>query len=507
MDPLLAQKTQELYMKITQAKARNIQLTPDDLDAWMRRETNGKFGLSDAQGYVQSLSTVTGENLAGSFGQGMTFNFLDEARGAAKGPQAEAEMRLRDKAFSGKHPFVSGGLKAAGALLSPAVLAAIGPEALVGGAATGGALLTRAAVAGGAGAGLAAAGASEAPDLGGRLEDAAGPAAFGVALGPAAVLGSKAVGALGKGAYNAMTENADATAVRLAGRMMPPGLEQQAARHEMLAPGTFIPAAADETAAEVGAGVGASPPAALNSMSTIREAWRGIREAKRGLKADYNAIGKKHGPIKIDDELRDILHSVGEDSYGPTVHFDRLQRLRTQYRIKAERATNPNDQQLWGDFKDRLTEWLTPRVKGLSELDSRYSFLSQSEENIERAYDKVANSNKSHGRTNLFGGDPTLTTGGSFPTGVRGMATRAAHALTIDKAGRADAVARQLLQPADAAQVARLAQARAAAMAPRPPAPGTNFVAPLGGSDAIMTFFKMLQQPLPDQLRLQDGAQ
>lgn len=507
MDPILAQKTAELYAKLTKARAAGAQISPDDIEAWMRRETNNKYGLADAQGYVQSLGNMDSENVAGSIGQGATFDWLDEARGKALGPEAEATMRLRDKAFSGKHPLTAGGLKLAGAVLSPAVLAALAPEAIVGGAATGGAMLLRAALGGAGAAGTAAAGHSEAPDVGGRAKAAALPAVAGAFLGPAAALGTKAVGAMGGGIVRGLTENADATAVRRAGRLMPQGLEQQAARHEMLAPGSFIPAAASEEATAIGRGVGASPRAALKAIDDVRAKWGEVRAAKRALKGDYDALGKSTGPLKIDSDLRDLLHTVGEDSYGPSIHFDRLQRLRTRYREKMGSTNSSNDQQVFGDFVDGVTKWLEPRVKGLSEIDSRYKFLSQSEQLAEKLYNEISQGNKSHGVTSLFGGE-SGSIGGSLPKGnVASIASKVLNAVNINRAGRAEAVARQLLQPADASQVAALAQSRAAAMAPRVPTPGSNFVAPVGGSDAIMTFFKMLSEPLPDQLRSQAGPQ
>lgn len=505
MDPILAQKTQELYKKLTKARSAGTEISPDQIEAWMRRETKGKYGLADAQGYVSSISDSDAKNMGIALGQGATFNFGDEAAGVVS-EDAQSAMRLRDKAYSSKHPYKSFGLKLGGAILSPAILAALAPEGVAGGAATGGAMLGRMAVAGAAGAGLAAAGSSEAETVPGRLKDAALPAVAGAFMGPVAGVAGKVVGGLTKKTLQAITQNADQAAVRNAGRLMPEGLEQQAARHEMLAPGSFIPAGASQEATAAASGVGASARAALPAEKTAREALDAVKAARDGLRVEYNALGKQAGPLKLDNDLRDLLHTVNEDVTGNSIGLDRLQRLRTYYRERAGRTTDSDDRDTFHNFVNGVTKWLEPKVQGLSELDSRYSFLSRTKENYEKLLSTIQSSNTSHGRNALYGGE-SGSIAGHLPAGTRGFASEMFNRLRPGKDLRAEAVARQLLQPADASQVAGLAASRQAAMAPRPPTPQGNLTVPMAGSNAILTLWDMLTKPLPNQLENQQAGQ
>lgn len=507
MDPILAQKTEELYGKLSRARQTGATVTEAQIENWMRRETKGKYGLADAQQYAASLGEHSdAKNIGLALGQGASFNTVDEVAGAVGGDNARNATRLRDKAYSNRHPYKSLGLKVGGALLTPAVIAALAPEAVTGGAATGGAMLTRAALAGGAAAGLSAAGASEAPDLSGRLKDAAIPTAAGLVLGVGGSLGTKVVGGALSKSLRFLRESPDAAAVRLSGRLMPEGMEQQAARQEMLAPGTFIPAGASPQATEAAVGVGASPRAALHTEKTVRDALTKVQAAKDGLSSEYDALGKQVGGLKVDDELRDLIHSVNEQQPGQTVGLDRLQKLRTYYRERAGRTTDSDDRNTFGNFVEGLTNWLEPRVKGIGELDSRYKFLSGTKENYETLLQKIQNSNTAHGKVGLYGGEAG-SIGGHLPAGPRGWASQMASKLTPGKDLRAEAVARAVMQPADASQVASLASAREFAMAPRAPTPGSNFVAPAASGNAIMTLWDMLTKGMPDQLENPQAGQ
>lgn len=507
MDPILAQKTEELYGKLSRARQTGATVTEAQIENWMRRETKGKYGLADAQQYAASLGEHSdAKNISLALGQGASFNTVDEVAGAVGGDNARNATRLRDKAYSSRHPYKSLGLKLGGAVLTPAVIAALAPEAVTGGAATGGAMLTRAALTGATMAGLSAAGSSEAPDLSGRLKEAAIPAAAGLALGVGGALGSKVVGGALSKSLRFLRESPDAAAVRLSGRLMPEGLEQQAARQEMLAPDTFIPAGASPQATEAAVGVGASPRAALHTEKTVQEALTKIQAAKDGLGPEYDALAKQAGPMKVDNTLRDLLHSVNEDQPGPSVGLDKLQRLRTYYAERAGRTTNSEDRSTFGAFVEGMTNWLEPRVKGLSELDSRYAFLSDTKENYEMLLQKVQNSNAAHGKVGLYGGEAG-SIGGNLPAGPRGWASAMANKLTPGKDLRSEAIARAVMQPADASQVASLASAREFAMAPRAPTPGSNFVAPAASGNAILTLWDMLTKGMPTQMENPQAGQ
>lgn len=505
MDPILAQKVGELYGKLSRARAAGANITDAQIESWMRRETKNKYGLADAQQYAASLGEHSdGKNIALALGQGASFNTVDEMAGAVGGDDAENATRLRDKAYANRHPYKSIGLKLGGALLTPALIAALAPEALTGGGATGGAMLARGAITGATAAGLSAAGASEAPDLSGRLKDAAVPAIFGAGAGVTGALGSKVIGgAMGK-SLQFLRESPDESAVRLAGRLMPEGLEQQAARQEMLAPGTFIPAGASPQATEAAVGVGASGRAAMTSEKTVQDALAKIDKAKDGLSDEYNALGKATGGMPVDNTLRDLLHSVNEEQPGKTVGLDKLQRLRTYYRERAARTTNSDDRSTFGDFVQGITDWLEPRVKGIGELDGRYNFLNGTKDNYEMLLQKIQNSNAGHGKVGLYGSDAGPV---GIPAGPRSWMSQMASKLTPGKDLRAEAVARAVMQPADASQVGRLALSREFAMAPRAPTPGSNFVAPAASGNAIMTLWDMLTKGMPDQLENPQAGQ
>lgn len=507
MDPILEQKTKELYAKLTKARAAGVEITPDDIDQWMRRETKGKYGLSDAQGYVQSLSGHSVRNIAGALGHGASMEFQDELIGMAGGDEAKAADRLRDKAYSGRHPFASGGLKLIGALTGPVVAALAAPEAtsgtMVGGAAT----LARSAVLGAGVGATTALGASEHDQPGDLAWDAAKGGAAGAVLGMGGTVAGRIASGVAGGLKTALA-NPDALAVARAGRMMPEGLEQQAARHEMLAPGTFMPAAASEEAAQaIGAGVGASPRASIASINLVRKKLAQITAAKEDVGASYDDIGNTAGPMKVDNDLRDLLHSVNERANGQTIGFDRLHKLRTYYREKGAAATHAEDQHTYAEFVAGVTEWLEHHVSGLSEIDSRFAFLAQSERNATKLLETLERGNMTHGKVNLFGGE-TGSVGGHLPAGARGLASSAFHSavsrLTPGKSARAEAVARQLVAPADATHVASLARAYDASQLAREFHPYSNGVAPTGGTSAIMSLFNQLSNPLPEQMQAQD---
>lgn len=217
MDPILKQKTVELFKKLMKARAAGANITPDDIERWMRRETKGKYGLADAQGYVATLGESGGLRALLS---GSIFNTNDEIAGLIGGEDAGYAEKLRDKAYSARHPLKAASLKTAGAILTPALIAALAPAGVTGAGATGTAAMLRSAAAGAAGAGLAELGASEAPTFGGRVEDAI-PAAVAGALPLPAVALKRAGTGLAKRAISSMLAPAEATGVNRAAQAFP----------------------------------------------------------------------------------------------------------------------------------------------------------------------------------------------------------------------------------------------------------------------------------------------
>lgn len=213
MDPILAQAVRALYQQ------------PGDTDAeqFIRQQTGGKYGVSDAKQYLQSIQPPSNSGIlnsigklltysptnpvaaatelanpssgardvARSLGEGMTMGWGDELVGKLPaalggGPAAEADMRNRLQAMSTAHPVLDRTLQMAGGIAPSLLLPEVGATTALGRIGVG-ALL-------GAGTG-AAAGAGYA-DEGNRVGAAEGGAAIGGLLGaaiPASVAGYRAL--------------------------------------------------------------------------------------------------------------------------------------------------------------------------------------------------------------------------------------------------------------------------------------------------------------------------
>lgn len=498
MDPILEAATTKLFAKLEALRAKGTSVDNDQIEQWLRAETQGKFGLADAQGLVRQMGEGSFANAGRALRHGASMGWDDEAIGAIEGGDAGSTARLRDKAYSAEHPWLAGGLKTLGGIAAPFLASLAAPEVLGAGGvgAAGGRMLAAGAAAG------ATAGAGEA-DPGSRLEGAVKGGAAGLLAGPAVGLAAKGAAALGRGVRN-MAIPGEQRAVKQAGRMMPDGLGQQAARQEMLAPGSFLPAGASPEAAQhVAAGVGANPSAAMAAAGRVRRALKTVTDAREDVGTAYDDVGKAVGPMPVDNDLRDILHLVGEDNLGmgQTVGFPALHDVRTKYAEKLGKATTAKQKETFGKFKERLNEWLTARISYLPEIDSRYAFLSRTKENYEKLLETVERSNMAHGKNELYGAE-TGSIGGTLTTGgARGLAQRAMAALTPGKAMRAGDVANTLVAPADATMAARLEASRRAAAVPPPPQPMSEFGLPAAGGNAIMELLAQLQQPLPSQMQ------
>lgn len=210
MDPILAQAVRALYQQ------------PGDTDAeqFLRQQTGGKYGVSDAKQYLQSIQPPSASGILGSvahaltnpmnaamelgdpnsgvrdvarsLGEGATMGWGDELVGKLPqalggGAGAEADMRNRLQAMGEAHPVLDKTLQFAGGVGPSLLLPELGAVSVAGKIGTG-ALL-------GAGAG-ALSGAGYA-DEGSRMGGAEGGAAIGGLLGaaiPAAVAGTRALG-------------------------------------------------------------------------------------------------------------------------------------------------------------------------------------------------------------------------------------------------------------------------------------------------------------------------
>lgn len=185
MDPELLRIARALVTAQRNARSAGVELPPDDMDAFVRKQTGGKYGLRDVQQVLAGIDTGIGaRNLGRSVAQGALFNFADELVGLLPdfigGEDAKEEMRLREQLFRQEHPIadtvgqVAGGIGAG--LLVPAAGVARG-AGLLGKIGAGAAL--------GAGAGaLAGAGAAEG-GVADRLPSAASGAVSGGLLGAA----------------------------------------------------------------------------------------------------------------------------------------------------------------------------------------------------------------------------------------------------------------------------------------------------------------------------------
>lgn len=189
-DPSLINAARQLAAAKPKAIAAGEDITPEDQEAFIREETQGRYGLRDAARYLSTIDpNVTPRNMTRSFLQGALGNWGDEVLSKLPawlggGAASEADMRAREEAFARTHPVASGvgtlaGAGSAGLLIPGGAEANIGRAALRG-ATTG--------LVGGAAAGAGAGETSEQRKSGAVIGAATG-GALGAAI-PAAVGGA-----------------------------------------------------------------------------------------------------------------------------------------------------------------------------------------------------------------------------------------------------------------------------------------------------------------------------
>lgn len=123
--------------RVIEVQKTRQDITDADVDAFVKRETNGQFGVADFNKLLasQPSSDISLRNLGRSAMQGATFDFADEALGALPkwlggGDAAKEEMRLRGDLFNRDHPVADAAASIGGALLpSVASFGTLAPEA------------------------------------------------------------------------------------------------------------------------------------------------------------------------------------------------------------------------------------------------------------------------------------------------------------------------------------------------------------------------------------------
>lgn len=199
----------------------------EEADAYVAERSNGQFANVAAlqqhlnqQELTNATRPSTGEGLARSAAQGLSFGFHDEMAGALDallGGDYKATRnaeRLADRTFSDEHPWAAGGARLVGAI--PSAIATAGLTAAPGVATAGQLIRQGAAVGAGAGA---LTGAGEADELSDIPRDATIGA--GVGAGAGAVIGAvtkpltKAASAIWRGGRALFTPKADGKASAL----------------------------------------------------------------------------------------------------------------------------------------------------------------------------------------------------------------------------------------------------------------------------------------------------
>lgn len=171
--------------QLSVAERTGIDFGPYKQEAFMRENTGGKFGVSDAFQVFEAIDTgINPRNIGRSLVQGATFNFADELLGLVS-PAKKEEMRLREDLYSEEHPVANIVGQMAGGFAVPGSGAARVAKGAVG---VGQAALRGAAFGAGAGT-LAGAGAGE------TTEERVSGATTGAGAG--AVLGGGLTGLLG----------------------------------------------------------------------------------------------------------------------------------------------------------------------------------------------------------------------------------------------------------------------------------------------------------------------
>lgn len=193
-DPILSKLIRQMTVLTKRAKAGGVDITPADQEAWLRRESGGRFGLEEAEAHLAKIdSNIGARNLGRSAYQGAGMNLIDDAigllpeskggaqeavKGALRGnkfglpgllfgaaagalgggEEAKEDFRLRESLFRQEHPVADAAAGIGGAVASGVMLPG---SAGVRGASTIGQAMVRGGVTGGVMGGVSGAGAGE----------------------------------------------------------------------------------------------------------------------------------------------------------------------------------------------------------------------------------------------------------------------------------------------------------------------------------------------------------
>lgn len=378
MDPILVQAIRQMLMAQKQAPSKGISLSPDDLEAFMRESTKGKYGYADAQKYLKGIDTsISPRNLGRSFTQGALFNFGDEALGMLPkaiggGEGAKADMRLRDDLFKDAHPIadaaagITGGV-ATGLLLPGGEAATLGRAALKGagyGAAYG--------AASGLGAGEGA---------GDRLERGAIGAGVGGALGGA--FGG------GMGMWRSMRNPAAIAQGKIDGAITSSGgiddlLNQlqkfkDAGRGDIVTPTDLSPAMNE--AADFAANINPKARIQLRNIHDARQADVGSRMlqdtqdalSQGGIAPDANAEARA---AQLAKNTRDFAQSpagyAGIEAANPKFNLDEFRDILSKPTVKgAWKQARLSGTLTAEDPVDQLLQAITKSNPGLSKAEAK----------------------------------------------------------------------------------------------------------------------------------------
>jgi hypothetical protein len=165
MDPKLVAALQSLLQARKNAQEVGEQINPSDEDAYIRRETGGKYSRKD----LEPLLEASGSNMVRAAMNGATANLADNAIGLFS-PQQADESRLRSDFYRQEHPYrdMLGGLLGA-------IVTGHGLSGLLGGAGEAKTVVQAAKAGAKAGAGYGAAngyGEADGKTFGDKLSDA-----------------------------------------------------------------------------------------------------------------------------------------------------------------------------------------------------------------------------------------------------------------------------------------------------------------------------------------------
>jgi hypothetical protein len=200
MNPELVKAVRSLLRASQRASAAGVSIPDEEIEAFIREETAGRFGMNDANELLSGINTSANpatpggaRNLVRSAAQGALFNFADEAIGLFS-PAAKEEMRLRQDLFQKEHPVADAVAGLAGGI-GTAFVPGVGAAKVVKGAKSVGQAVKAGVKTGAIAGALGGAGAAE--SMSDIPEQAATGAAFGAGIGaavPAAVGAVKLLG-------------------------------------------------------------------------------------------------------------------------------------------------------------------------------------------------------------------------------------------------------------------------------------------------------------------------